>query len=125
MTTIKVREKLGAIMYNIATYQFSEKYKMIQSQILPETIPSTMSTYSDAADAYIVLASKHATDPVMLDFLSLCANPLVVFVVYVRYDRLTQMLMNSEQRKEWDFSTKSGVFLTDVLIDEWRAMNGK
>lgn len=125
MTTLKVREKLGGIMDKITTYQFSEKYKMIQSQMIPEALSGTLSTYSDAADAYIVLASRHTREPVMLDFLSLCANPLVVFVVYIRYHRLTQMFMNSEPRKEWDFSTKSDVFLTDVLIDEWRALNGK
>lgn len=125
MTTQKARGKLGGIMEKMATYQFSEKYKMIQSQILPQSIPDTLSAYSDAADAYIVLASKHAREPVMLDFLSLCANPLVVFVVYARYHRLTQMFMSSDQKKEWDFSTKTADFLTDVLIDEWRSLNGR
>lgn len=125
MTTQEVREKLGGIMESITTFQFSEKYRMIRSQLIPEFVSSTISTHSDAADAYISLASKHVSDEVMLNNLSLCANPLVVFVVYFRYHRLTQVFMNSDPKKVWNFSDESGVFLTNVLIDEWRTLNAK
>ena len=121
MTTFQVREKLGKLVNGVFTKSFSEKYTMIASQILDVSIASTVAMHSDSADAYITLASKHIDDPKMLENLALCANPLVVFVVFARYHSMTQRFGTVDQKMNWSFPDESSSFLVAVLVDEWHA----
>lgn len=92
---------------------------MIAAQDTPGSIDRISFGYKDDIDTYIRLAEHLSGSHDMLRFLSMSANPLVVYGVFIRYHFLTQLFISMEQSSPCNFVSDESTILTDVLIGKW------
>lgn len=119
MTMKQIQKRLDSLILNVFPRHFSAKYTQVAALISADAIATTEAKYSNAADGYIVLASKLLHTPTMLDYLAMCADPIVVFVVFKRYQKLVDYFANFPPDHDWHISTTSSIFLLDLFIGEW------
>lgn len=119
MTTKQILKRLDSLSTNVFQRHFNAKYAKVSELVPHDAVAATITKYSDAADGYVVLASRLLHTPGMLDYLAMCTDPMVVFVVYKRFEALTRYFGRYNPEKDWHISTTSSVFWLDLFIGEW------
>ena len=117
MTVNEIRVRLGKIMMDSFTEEFSRKYEVGVRQITKN--PLIADKYVDASTDFIDKLMFIWGDYKKIDKLVRTSNPVLIYTFYIRYYSLTQELIGRNQNELVSVPDSDRDFFRFVLTDFW------
>lgn len=116
-----VRKKLGELIINLFTEDFSEKFTAVQSFIGQDDLKCAivMQQHEKLTDKYVVDISNNLSSKTNLSKLTNRVEKEIVFTLFMRYHTLTMYLCSIDQNDIIELPRDNQLFFKELLTSFW------